>query len=350
MDSQSTQTQLPAARPTSTSHPPDAPEEDRRPPPRSGLSLLWRVFLGNAVVFVVAFAIVAWTPVTVHRIATPSELLVLAILLIVMLAFDLLLLRRAFRPLRRLAATMGAVDPTRPGRRADPFEHAGAEVLALARALNAMLDRLEGERRESGRRVLAAQERERSRIARELHDEVGQTLTAIAIRAERAAGDPGSQRETLVDIGETALRSLEDVRRIGRELRPEALDDLGLVNALIALCGRVDRQGGLRVRRELDWHLPELSPEVELVIYRTAQEALTNVLRHAGATQVFVALKRDDGRVVLRVSDNGRGLPLGATGRGLRGLRERAMVIDAQLEIGPGARRGTEITLTVPTS
>ncbi len=354
MDSQSTQIQLSAAGPSSSPSALDAPEQaterDRHPAPRSGLSLLWRVFLGNAVVFVVAFAIVAWTPVTVHRIATPSELLVLAILLIVMLTVDLLLLRRAFGPLRRLATTMSAVDPEQPGRRAESFESAGAEVLALARALNDMLDRLEGERRESGRRVLAAQESERIRIARELHDEVGQTLTAIALRAERAAGDPGSQNEALVDIGETALRSLVDVRRIGRELRPEALDDLGLVNALIALCARVDRQRGLRVHRELDWHLPDLSPEVELVIYRTAQEALTNVLRHAAATEVLVALKREDGHVVLRVSDNGRGLPAGATGRGLRGLRERALVIDAQLEIGPGAHRGTEIVLTVSTS
>jgi two-component system, NarL family, sensor histidine kinase UhpB len=352
MGSQSTQIHLPALAPASTSPPAEASDRaeervDRRRP-WNRLSLLWRVFLGNTAVLVVAFATVAWTPVTVHRIATPSELVALAIILVLMLAFDLLLLRRAFGPLRRLAATMGAVDPTEPGRRAESFERAGAEVLALAHALNQMLDRLEGERRESGRRVLAAQEHERIRIARELHDEVGQTLTAIALRAERAASEPASQREALVDIGETALRSLEDVRRIGRELRPEALDDLGLVNALIALCGRVDRQRGLRVRRELDWHLPELSPEVELVIYRAAQEALTNVLRHADATEVSVALKCDDREVVLRVSDNGRGLPAGASRRGLRGLRERAMVIDAQLEIGSRPRGGTEVVLRVP--
>lgn len=351
MGSQSTQIQPSAPSPLFPAAPGKAPERSpapaRRPRSWNRLSLLWRVFVGNALVFVVAFAIVAWTPVTVHRIATPSELLVLAILLIVMLAFDLVLLRRAFGPLRRLAATMGAVDPTEPGRRAD-FEHAGAEVIALTSALNDMLDRLERERRESGRRVLAAQERERIRVARELHDEVGQTLTAIALRAERAVGEPGPQSEALVDIGETALRSLEDVRRIGRELRPEALDDLGLVNALIALCGRVDRQRGLRVRRELDWHLPELSPEVELVIYRTAQEALTNVLRHADASEVVVTLSRDPAGVVLSVRDDGRGLPAGANGRGLRGLRERAIVIDAQLEIGASASHGTEVMLRVP--
>jgi two-component system sensor histidine kinase UhpB len=306
------------------------------------------VFAANTVVFVVAFAVLAWTPVTVHRVATPSELVLLSIGLILMLVFDLLLLRRSFGPLRRLAATMSAVDPAEPGRRAESFEGAGGEVEALAGALNAMLDRLEGERRESGRQVLAAQERERIRIARELHDEVGQTLTAIALRAERAAGSPASQSHALVDIAETALRGLEDVRRIGRELRPEALDDLGLVNALIALCARVDRQRGLRVHRELDWHLPPLSPEVELVIYRAAQEALTNVLRHADAHEVSVALKQVDGQVVLRVRDDGSGLPPEANAGGLRGMRERAMVIGAQLEILSGARRGTEIVLRVP--
>jgi len=312
------------------------------------LSLQWRVFAANVAVFVVAFAVLAWTPVTVHRVATPSELVVLSIGLVIMLAFDLYLLRRSFAPLRRLAATMGAVDPAEPGRRAERFEGAGEEVQALAGALNSMLDRIEGERRESGRQVLAAQEHERIRIARELHDEVGQTLTAIALRAERAAAEPGSQRQALADITQTALRSLEDVRRIGRELRPEALDDLGLINALIALCSRIDRQQGLRVSRELDWDLPELSPEVELVIYRVAQEALTNVLRHAGATEAFVGCKRRDGQLVLVISDNGCGLPAAVSERGLRAMRDRAMVIDAQLEVGPGPRRGTEIVLRVP--
>ena len=346
--------QVSAIAPASTRSPVQAQERDRalsRWRRRwNGLSLLWRVFAVNAAVFVIATAILAWTPVTVHRIATPRELVILSIGLVLMLAFDLILLRRAFGPLRRLAMTMGAVDPSQPGRRAESLEGAGAEVLALASALNAMLDRLEGERRESGRRVLAAQERERTRIARELHDEVGQTLTAIALRAQRAAMRAESTDEALADIADTALRSLEDVRRIGRELRPEALDDLGLVNALIALCARVDRQRGLRVSRDLDWHLPELSPEVELVIYRAAQEALTNVLRHANATKVLVTLKSRDRQVVLSVSDDGSGMRNGAGEGGLRGMQERAMVIGAELEIRPGARRGTEIVLRVPIS
>jgi two-component system sensor histidine kinase UhpB len=316
-----------------------------------GVSLLWRVFATNIVVFVVAAALLAWTPATIHRVATPQELVVLGIGLIVMLGVDLVLLRRAFGPLRRLSALMSAVDPVQPGRRADePPRGAGREVLALARALNAMLDRLEGERRESGRRALAAQEAERARVARELHDEVGQTLTAIALRAERAAAETSSasQSAALAEINETVLRSLDDVRRIGRELRPEALDDLGLVNALIALCSRMDRGGPVKVRRELTWQLPPLSSETELVIYRVAQEALTNVLRHARASEATVSLRPESGSVVLVVRDDGDGLPARARAGGLSGMRERAMLIGAELDVSSGAQAGTTITLRVP--
>ncbi len=320
----------------------------RRSHPWERVSLLWRVFAANTVVFVVAVALLAWTPVTVHRVATPRELLALAVGLVLMLAVDLLLLHRTFAPLRRLTGVMGAVDPGQPGRRAETPSGAGREVVALAGALNAMLDRLEGERRESSRRALAAQEGERTRVARELHDGIGQTLTAIALRAEMAASEPSQHAEALTEIAQSVLGSLEDVHRIGRELRPEALDDLGLVNALIALCSRIDRPDGMRVRRDLDWHLPPLSSEVELVIYRVAQEALTNALRHADAAEVTLRLRHDEAHLVLSVRDNGRGLPAEINERGLRGMRERAMLIGGDLSIGSAPDRGTAIDLRVP--
>ena len=316
---------------------------------RGNVSLLWRVFLVNLVILVVAVALLAWTPVTVHRVATPSELVVLSIGLVIMLAVDLFLLRRVLGPLRRLAALMGAVEPGQPGRRAQATPSAGREVVALAEALNSMLDRLEAERRESGRRALEAQESERARIARELHDEVGQTLTAVALRAEQAAGEPAMQQQALSEIADTVQHSLDDVRRIGRELRPEALDDLGLVNALIAMCTRAQRQSGMKVLREFDGHLPTLSDEVELVIYRVAQEALTNALRHADASESVVSLQQADGHVILAVRDNGRGLPLHRREGGLGGMRERAMLIEADLDIRSHQGAGTEIRLSVPT-
>jgi two-component system, NarL family, sensor histidine kinase UhpB len=309
---------------------------------------MWRVFAANAAVAVVGFAVLAWAPVKVDRVATPDELVVLSIGLVLMLAVDLVILRRAFGPLRRLAALMGAVDPVQPGRRAMLSSRAGGEVAALAEALNSMLDRLENERRESGRRALAAQEGERARIARELHDEVGQTLTAVALRAERAIGETSARDDALSEIADTVLRSLEDVHRIGRELRPEALDEFGLVSALIALCSRVTEQGGLTVCRELEWQLPALPGEVELVIYRVAQEALTNALRHAHADSATVRLRCVDGRVVLSVRDDGCGLPEHAGERGIAGMRERALLIGADLDVHSAAGRGTEIGLSVP--
>jgi len=272
---------------------------------------------------------------------------VLSVGLVVMLAVNLILLRRVLGPLRRLATVMGSVEPAQPGRRAEPSASAGREVVALAEALNSMLDRLEDERRESGRRALVAQESERARIARELHDEVGQTLTAVALRAEQAAAEPDRRREALSEIADTVQRSLDDVRRIGRELRPEALDDLGLVNALMALCSRIGRQGRMKVRRELDGTLPALSDEVELVIYRVAQEALTNALRHADAREVTVSLQPRDGQVVLSVADNGCGMPARRREGGIGGMRERAMLIGAELEI-KSCDPGTEIRLAVP--
>lgn len=312
-------------------------------------SLLWRVFAANVVVSVVAFAALAWSPVEIDQVATPSELLVLSGGLILMLAIDLALLRHTFGPLRRLAALMGTVDPTRPGRRAMVSDNAASEVVALGDALNAMLDRLEDERRESGRRALAAQEGERLRIARELHDEVGQTLTAVALRAERAAVTAAGQEDAFSEIAETVLQSLEDVHRIGRELRPEALDDLGLVSALVALCTRVARQGDLRVRRELDWQLTPLPDDVELVIYRVAQEALTNALRHAQANVVTISLRRAGEVIEMVVNDDGRGLPeVKHAGGGLEGMRERALLIGATVEVRSAPGAGTEIVLRVP--
>jgi two-component system sensor histidine kinase UhpB len=325
-------------------------EVARRPPEahRRGVSVLWRVFAATAFVWVVAFLLLVLSPVTVHAKIRLSELLILSGGLVVMLAADLLLLRRELGPLRRLAAFMGAVDPMRPGRRAARPTAAGREVLTIGYAFNDMLDRLETERRDSARLALAAQEHERLRVARELHDEIGQTLTAVALRAERAAGQSDPQPEVLTEIAETLQRSLEDVRRIARELRPEALDDLGIVNALIAHCSRVRQQSGLAVRREFGGQFPKLTAEVELVAYRVAQEALTNAMRHSQASHVDVSLTPRPGGVVLTVRDDGCGLPeaLGKTS-GLAGMRERAMLIGADLTITSVAGGGVEVRLDV---
>jgi two-component system sensor histidine kinase UhpB len=315
------------------------------------VSILWRVFTVNAIVFGLAVFILIASPATVSNPIKTSELVVLVGGLLMTLAVNLLLLTVVLAPLRRLATLMGHIDPMRPGQRAPmgDWVRMSAEMITLSRAFNTMLDRIEAERRDSAHRALAAQEAERVRIARELHDEVGQTLTAVALRAERAAGELPAQSQALGEIVDTIHRSLDDVRRIARELRPEALDDLGLIDALISLCLRMERQGAVRVLRELEGGLPPLSPEVELVIYRVAQEALTNAFRHAEASHVRVAVRRAGENVVLTVADDGHGLPveMPSHATGLAGMRERAILIGAELEIDSPPAGGVEVRLTV---
>jgi two-component system, NarL family, sensor histidine kinase UhpB len=311
------------------------------------VSLPWRVFVGNSLVLGVAIVLLAATPVRVQVPSALEEAVVLVGGFTAILLTNLVLLRRAFAPLNRLTALMRNVEPLDPGRRI-PVYGDDEEVVELTRAFNDMLDRLEAERRDSARRSLEAQEGERRRVAQELHDEVGQTLTAIVLHLDRLARRvPPELRQELEDTRESARDSLADVRRIAQRLRPETLEDLGLPSALQALCDRVSEQAGLRVRTRLDPSPGEIAADVELVVYRVAQEALTNVLRHAGAAAVVVQLSRQDGGLVLRVADDGIGIGERADGGGLQGMRERALLVGGHLSVRDGDR-GTEVSLQVP--
>ena len=230
---------------------------------------------------------------------------------------------------------MERIDPLAPGQRID-LDIRETEVAALTSAFNRMLDRLEGERRTSARRALAAQEDERRRVARELHDEIGQVLTGLVLRSETLSRRaPADLKGDLEDLREAARHGAEDVRTIARRLRPEALDELGLQSALLALCADFADRTGVSVTRDLERDLP-LDAEQELVIYRVAQESITNVARHAQAKHVEVSLRREGGGVVLIVRDDGIGLPADAhrAATGLLGMRERALLVGAQITIG----------------
>jgi two-component system sensor histidine kinase UhpB len=313
--------------------------------------MLWWVFFANGSVLIVALLLLTFSPI---EISAPIELGQLALLLLgfsVLLGLNLVLLRRVLAPFFRFTDVMSSIDPDRPGRRVSEIHLRTAEGAALADAFNAMLDRLENARRDAARTALAAQEAERLRVAQELHDEIGQTLTAVILQAERAAeSDPGLAPAELGRLADAVRESLDEVRRIARELRPEALDDLGLVNALIALCSRVGAQGGPRVRRELQGGLPPLSRDVELVIYRVAQEGLTNALRHAGADTVTVSLMANAEQIALSVADDGDGMhaDLPRDTAGIAGMRERALLVGGQLSIESRRGRGTEVRLIVP--
>jgi two-component system sensor histidine kinase UhpB len=311
------------------------------------LPLFWRVFAANACVLVLAFAGLALAPITVSVPVAAGELVLLAAGLLALLIANLALLRPAFAPLDDLADAMRRQDPLTPGVRARLS--GDANVVALARTFNDMLDRLEHERRESARQALLAQEGERRRIARELHDEVGQTLTGVILQVEGlAAGIPDQLRPQLEELRETVRHGAEEVRTIARRLRPDALEELGLTSALAALGGAFERQARVRVERDLAQAV-EVSPEEELVIYRVAQEALTNVARHAEAARVRLELRAEQDGIVLVVDDDGRGMPEAVlnSSQGIRGMRERALLVGAKLSIDSRPGNGTVVRLAI---
>jgi two-component system sensor histidine kinase UhpB len=314
--------------------------------------LFHRVAAINAVLMLVAVGVTILVLVpgheSAHRIGEEGVVLVVVVILVVLL--NTFLLRRAVRPVQDLTELARTVDLTDATLRL-PATQPNSEAGELAVTFEEMLARLRAERSEATGRVLAAQEAERLRIAQELHDQVGQELTAVLLLLARVGSRaPDEMRPSLRDAQESVRASLEDLRRIAIELRPEALDDLGLGSALAVLCDRLAERSSLEVGCRISEQLPELSSDAELVIYRVAQEALTNVARHSGSDRAQLSLEPTNGRVILSVRDDGGGLaPEQAPGSGMRGMRERAALIGARLEIhnrdpGPGA----EVQLAVP--
>jgi two-component system sensor histidine kinase UhpB len=314
-------------------------------------SIARRALLSSSALLTLIFILLVVTPVTVSHPIRAGELSILILAYAAMLVVNAIRVHRAFAPLRIFAAQMGEVDLRHPERARIGGSSDSVELAAFTSAFNAMLGRLADERRAGSRAALMAQERERLRIARALLDEAGQTLTAVALEIERAASEgPEEERERMAELAGELHSTLDEIRRIARELRPEALDDLGLVNALIALSSRAGRQGRLRIERRLSDDLPELSPEQELVVYRVAQEALTNVLRHAQASDAVIELKNTDGTLDLAVSDDGRGIPREAEEHtaGIEGMRERALRVGGTLTVDSTAGAGTTVRLSFP--
>lgn len=308
--------------------------------------LFRRIFLINGLVFTLGTLVLALSPATVSARVRTAEIPVLVIGLAVILTANALLLRSSLAPLGALISSMQRVDLLRRnGRLASPVQ---GDMAHLIDTFNAMVDRLESERTTASASALAAQESERRRIARELHDEIGQSLTVALLSMKRALDKaPAEAIDDLRNAQETVRACMDEVRGIARRLRPDILDDLGLPSALSELCSEFSATGGLEITRDIDRTLPRLAPNIELVCYRVAQEALTNVVRHAHAHHARLLLRFGENRLVLRVSDDGCGGVV-TDGAGIRGMRERALLIDAVLTIDSPPGRGTVVELTVP--
>lgn len=312
------------------------------------MSLYQRVVLVNTAALILAALALLLTPLTVSFPAAPAEIAIVAAGVAAVAALNRVVIRQVFEPLHQLSELASRVDPLVPGRRM-PTDMSDREVRELATSFNAMLERLESERRESGRAAVRGQEAERRRIARELHDEVSQTLTAVLLEVEAAGRDaPQALAPRLVGVRESTREALEELRAIAAGLRPGSLDDLGLRAALLGLASTHAARTGHRVSRALPDHLDALGDELELTVYRVAQEGLRNVERHSGARRV--ELRLDVGRdIMLSVVDDGRGVGDAREGEGVCGMRERARLAGGTLELVPGvAGHGARLALRIP--
>ena len=237
-------------------------------------------------------------------------------------------------------------------------------ALELAQALSTERDRADAverlvaseirdaSRRETLRRVVEAQERERRRLAIELHDETGQSLAAVlmGLRRLEESDDPAAVRSTVEELRATVVNAVQELRALAVELRPKALDDFGLAPALERLVDTYSRRTGLEVDSHLAGLEPRLAEPVESALYRIAQEALTNIAKHAGASAVSIVTRRDGERLTMIVEDNGTGFDetTPAQGLGLVSMRERAELLGGSLRVESSTDHGTTLVVEVP--
>jgi len=318
-------------------------------------NLLTQVLIANLLLMVVA---VVATGIAGHLsldLADRPELaLILGLTVALTILVNVYMLQRRFRPLERLMDEMERADLSRPGAGLrDPVDGMAEpeEVERLQRAFRRMLDRLEAERRRTSSTALAAQEEERARVARDLHDEVNQSLTALVLRLEAArVKAPVELAHELAETRALANKAMEELLMLARQLRPTALDDLGLKAALAGHVKELRRRAKIAASFESQGDFSALPPDVQLVVYRVAQEALSNAAQHSGAEHVRVRLTRAGDRVELTVADDGSGFTFdqAARGLGIAGMHERALLVGGAVQVESRASTGTRVSLTVP--
>lgn len=269
-----------------------------------------------------------------------------------------LMVKLAFRPLDDVTDAMKAIRAGHRGIRV-PEATDDPQIGELSRSLNAMLNSMDRQRRRAAASVIKAQEEERKRIARELHDETAQSLTGLVIGIRMAEESiPGSLpeiRERLHNISELAHQTLNEVHTMAVRMRPSVLDDLGLAAALRSHVKEFSSNTHIPVDLQLVGMTERLPAELETVLYRVVQEALTNIARHSGADSCRVSLKRRDGRIYATISDNGHGfdpetmmMSDKGQGLGLHGMKERIELVGGSLDVDSVSDQGATIQLEVP--
>jgi len=270
-----------------------------------------------------------------------------------------ILVKLAFRPLDDVTDAMKAIRAGHRGIRV-PEVTDDPQIEELSRSLNAMLNSMELQRKRAAASVIKAQEEERKRIARELHDETSQSLTSLIIGLrmveEVLPEDNIEVRQRLDSITDLAHQTLNEVHNMAIRLRPSVLDDLGLSAALRSYAKEFSQNTGIKVDLQLLAMSMRLPPEMETVLYRVIQEALTNVARHAEAENCRVTLRRKDHMIQGIIEDDGKGFDPEQVmlseekgrGLGLHGMKERIELVGGSLEFESRIKAGSTIFLEVP--
>ncbi len=325
------------------------PSTDKKRANRS--TLLTQAIATNALaVFCLIFFAVLVLNVDTGSGNRRTELILLMVAIAIVLSLNIALLRRQFAPLEHLVETMEEIDLSQPGARAEVPARATEDIADLIGSFNAMIARLEQERMGKVQATIEAQESERARVARDLHDEANQALTAVILRLQAAAMDaPPELAAEITEAKNLAGQAMEELLQVVRQLRPTTLD-LGLRGAISAQLEEFESLAGIKTKFDFtgDPH-NRMVDERELAIYRVVQEALSNIVQHADASLVEVTLDTT-GPVVLTVHDNGNGFdPTRPTGRfGVTGMRERAILVHGELTIDSSPSSGTTLRMEMP--
>jgi len=322
------------------------------------LPLLYKVLFANSVVILIGATLGTYLATQLQGDSRPVVLVSFVVTgLLISVVINFLLLKLALYPLQRLRETMSAVQAGELSRKA-PVTGQDPDADQLAIAFNTMLAALDDLSRSRASQILHAQEQERKRIARELHDETSQVLTSLlislALLEETVSSDEGHHR--IADTRALAHQTLRAVRNLSIDLRPSALDDLGLLPALRWYIKEYQQKCDIEVEFSASGLKDRLPAEMETAIYRIVQESLTNTAKHAHARKVWVTVAGDGVQVRVHTRDDGTGFDAPAVlktpwqdrGLGLAGMLERASLLGGGVRITSQPGSGTSVDATIP--
>jgi two-component system, NarL family, sensor histidine kinase UhpB len=325
-----------------------------------GIPIFYKVLIANSLIIFVGATGGTWlaTHLNTSPYATPMSLIVFITLgWLVSVVLNFVVLQVAFRPLMDLGKVMRRVQEGESSLRA-PLTGVDSQADQLASAFNMVLEALDDASHQRASQIINAQERERQRIARELHDETSQVLTSllISLAVLEESVETQEARERIAETRALAHSTLRAIRNLSIDLRPSALDDLGLLPALRWYVKEYQRKCSIEVEFQATGFKERLPAEMETALYRIVQESLTNTAKHANARRVTIMLKEDSNTIYARIADDGRGFdyeallrtPNQELGLGLAGMHERAVLLDGALNIHSAPGQGTTIEVSIP--